>query len=213
MCHLGGFRTSPNELSSINNLKEQFDLNQSGGPMQRIFLRILLVALLTDLTAYGQSLGDVARENREKQSAEDASAPKPKVITNKDLSAEPDGDQDQNAAPAEVTAKGKTADRRSEQRSEQQRLADRRVAEQWKKQILAQESKMVTLQERIDQLHASIRSVAGSAQYEGPANRTQALQQERLAQVQLQLDEQKRKLEAMQEDARRAGMHTTVYDP
>jgi hypothetical protein len=180
--------------------------------MQRMFLRILLFAVLMDLAAYGQSLGDIARENREKQSAGDSSAPKPKVITNKDLGVDPDGDQEPGETPAaDATAKGKTA--RVEQRSEQQRLADRRVAEQWKKQILAQESKLVTLQARIDQLHASVRAVAGSAQYEGPANRTQALQEDRLAQVQLQLDEQKRKLESMQEEARRAGMHTTVYDP
>jgi hypothetical protein len=31
--------------------------------------------------------------------------------------------------------------------------------------------------------------------------------------VQLQMDEQKKKLAEMQEEARRAGMHTTVYDP
>jgi hypothetical protein len=181
--------------------------------MQRMFLRILLFALLIDLSAYGQSLGDIARENREKQSAEDPSAPKPKVITNKELGVDPDGDQEPSESPADVTTKTKTADHRSEQRSEQQRLADRRLAEQWKRQILAQESKMTTLRARIDQLNESIHSVAGSAQYEGPANRSQALQQERLAQVQLQFDEQKRKLEAMQEEARRAGMHTTVYDP
>jgi hypothetical protein len=177
--------------------------------MQRMFLRTLLFALLIDLSAYGQSLGDIARENREKQSAEDPSAPKPKVITNKELGVDPDGDQVPSESPADVTTKTKTADHRSEQ----QRLADRRLAEQWKRQILAQESKMITLRARIDQLNASIHSVAGSAQYEGPANRSQALQQERLAQVQLQFDEQKRKLEAMQEEARRAGMHTTVYDP
>jgi hypothetical protein len=35
----------------------------------------------------------------------------------------------------------------------------------------------------------------------------------RLAQMQLQLDEQRRKLDQMQESARRAGMHTQVYDP
>jgi hypothetical protein len=31
--------------------------------------------------------------------------------------------------------------------------------------------------------------------------------------MQRQLDEQQRKLDAMQEAARRAGMHTGVYDP
>jgi hypothetical protein len=31
--------------------------------------------------------------------------------------------------------------------------------------------------------------------------------------MQMRLDEQKRRLDAMQEAARRAGMHTAVYDP
>jgi hypothetical protein len=40
--------------------------------------------------AYGQSLGDIARENREKQNAEAAaSTTPPKVITNKDLPKDP----------------------------------------------------------------------------------------------------------------------------
>jgi hypothetical protein len=36
---------------------------------------------------------------------------------------------------------------------------------------------------------------------------------ERAQQMQQQLDEQKRRLESMQEAARRQGMHTQVYDP
>jgi hypothetical protein len=36
---------------------------------------------------------------------------------------------------------------------------------------------------------------------------------ERLAQMQMQLDEQRRRLDQMQESARHAGMHTQVYEP
>jgi hypothetical protein len=51
-------------------------------------------------------------------------------------------------------------------------------------------------------------------QYETlPYNRYQAQQLQRVAQIQQQLDEQKRKLDRMQEAARHAGMHTAVYDP
>ena len=48
----------------------------------------IALALLISTAAYGQSLGDVARENREekeKQKAASASAAQPRVITNKDL--------------------------------------------------------------------------------------------------------------------------------
>lgn len=58
-----------------------------------------------------------------------------------------------------------------------------------------------------------VRIVGGSVQCEGPYNRYQARQLERVAQMQQQLDEQKRKLDRMQEAARHAGMHTAVYDP
>lgn len=72
---------------------------------------------------------------------------------------------------------------------------------------------MASLQVRIDQLHASITSANGSVQSEGPYNRYQAQQLQRVAQIQQQLDEQKWKLDQMQDAARHAGMHTAVYDP
>ena len=178
--------------------------------MQRMFLKVFSIALLISSAAFGQSLGDVARENREKQSAQDASsAAKPKVITNANLPQDPDASQEPSEAQLEASANTKTADNRSAQ----QRLAEQRAADRWKRQILAQENKMATLQARIDELNASIRSAGGSVQYEAPYNRYQVRQLRRVAQIQAQLDEQKMKLDQMQEAARHAGMHTTVYDP
>ncbi len=179
--------------------------------MQRTFLRILLTAQLLCLTAYGQSLGQVARENQQKKVAEDASGAQPKVFTNKDLPKDPEANPGTPEAPlrADVVASSKADD----YRSAEQRVAEQRATEQWRRQILAQESKIASLQARIDQLNASIRAAGGNVQYEGPYNRYQARQLERVAQVQQQLDERKRTLDGMQEAARRAGMHTTVYDP
>ncbi len=174
--------------------------------MQRMFLKILAIALLMSPAGYGQSLGDIARENREKK-AEDASAAPAKVITNADL---PKNTQPNPTLPDTQAEKTIAA---ADHRSAQQRLAEERAADQWKKQILAQKYKMATLQARIDQLNASIRSENGSAQFEGPVNRYQARQIQQVAQIQQQLNEQQRKLDQMQESARRAGMHTAVYDP
>jgi predicted RNase H-like nuclease (RuvC/YqgF family) len=176
--------------------------------MQRIFLTTFAIALLMNSSAYGQSLGDVARENRGKKT-ENAPAAQPKVITNADLSKDPDANQE----PAEAQSEASASNQAAEHRSAQQRLAEQRAADQWKRQILAQKNKMATLQARIDQLNASIRSAGGSVQYEGPTNRYQARQLHRVAQVQLQLDEQKMKFDQMQEAARHAGMHSAVYDP
>jgi predicted RNase H-like nuclease (RuvC/YqgF family) len=161
------------------------------------------------MAAYGQSLGDIARANREKQNAENASAAQPKVITNANLPKDPDANQEPAEAQSGASARSQAVDHRSAQ----QRLTEQRAADQWKRQILAQKNKMVTLQARIDQLNASIHSAGGSVQYEGPYNRYQARQLGRVAQIQLQLDEQKMKLDQMQEAARHAGMHTAVYDP
>jgi len=176
--------------------------------MQRVFWTIFAIALLMSSVAYGQSLGDIARENREKKS-EDAPAAQPKVITNANLPKDPDANQE----PAEAQSGASAISTAADHRSAQQRLAEQRAADQWKRQILAQQNKMAILQARIDQLNASIRSANGSVQYEGPSNRHQARQMQRVAQIQQQLDEQKWKLDQMQEAARHAGMHTAVYDP
>jgi len=74
-----------------------------------------------------------------------------------------------------------------------------------------QESRVASLQARIDQINAALR--LGGASGQAPYNRYQARQLERVAEMQLQLDEQKRRLDQMQDGARRAGMHTAVYDP
>ena len=177
--------------------------------MQRVFLKISAIALLMSSAAYGQSLGDIARANREKQNAENTSAAQPRVITNANLPKDPDANQE----PAEAQSGTNASSTAADHRSAQQRLAEQRAADQWKRQILAQKNKMATLQARIDQLNASIRSAGGSVQYEGPYNRHQARQLQRVAQIQLQLDEQNMKLDQMQEAARHAGMHTAVYDP
>jgi predicted RNase H-like nuclease (RuvC/YqgF family) len=177
--------------------------------MRRIFLTIFAIALLMSSAAYGQSLGDIARENREKQNAENASTAQPEVITNANLPKDPDADQ----KPAEAQSGASASTTAADHRSAQQRLAEQRAADQWKRQILAQKNKMATLQARIDQLNASIRSAGGSVQYEGPYSRYQARQLQRVAQIQLQLDEQKMKLDQMQEAARHAGMRSAVYDP
>lgn len=191
-----------------------------------LLLNLMGVALALQSAGYAQSLGDVARDNRDKQNAQasaDATA-QPRVITNKDLPKDP------NASPATVqpltepSASVSTADRlaaehrsaeqrRADQRAAQQRLAEQRATIQWRSQALAQKAKIANLQARIDQLHASIQAAGGSVQSEGPLNRYQAWQLQRAAQIQLQLDEQKRKLDQMQDSARHAGMHTAVYDP
>ena len=160
--------------------------------------------------AGGQSLGEVARQLREKQNPEETTAAHPKVITNQDLGEGPEGRPDLRQAPrvASFDRGSVEFDRRNGQQPEQ-RMGDQRAAE-WRSRILEQKSRVTSLQERIDQINAQLHS---GAQFEGPGNRYQTRQMEHVAQMQVQLDEQRRRLEEMQDAARRAGMHTTVYDP
>src|SRR5277367_4395661 len=126
--------------------------------MPAIFASVFAIALVLGSAAYGQSLGDVARENREKQNAEDAASttPKPKVITNADLPRGPDA----GAPEPQPLTTGKSSDLHADgRRSAPQTVAQQRVADQSKRQILAEKNKLLSLQERIDQLNASIHSV------------------------------------------------------
>jgi hypothetical protein len=190
-------------------------------------LRLATAAvLLIGPASYGQSLGDIARQNREakEKNAGADSTTQPKVITNKDLAADttdavpfgppPVANAPHIPATSEQTGGSqRAAETRAEQHNDQRRIAQERAAEQWKRQILAQKHKLVTLQARVDQLRASIQAEDGTTQYEGPNGRSQARQLQRVAEIQLQVDEQRRALVEMQETARHAGMHTVVYDP
>ncbi|MFY9903855.1 MAG: hypothetical protein WBX02_10800 [Terriglobales bacterium] len=175
--------------------------------MRRVGVKIFSSVLLIGSVAYGQSLGDVARENREKQQAKAASGsasskPKAKVITNEDLPARVDAsssETESNLKPVAGTG-GRSAGSVS--------------AEDCKKRILAQKSAIAAQQAQIDKLNESIHYVTASLYTNGiQHNENQAKKQETVAQMQQQLDEQKRVLADMQEAARQAGMGSAVYDP
>jgi septal ring factor EnvC (AmiA/AmiB activator) len=173
------------------------------------FLRIALLTLGMTSVALAQSLGDVARENREKAS-DSQTATATKVVTNSDLAA----DTDAGAEPASSnTAQEQRANQNAIRRSARQRAAEQRTANQWKQQILAQKSRIASLQEQIDELKSAMTASYGTVQYEAPYSRAQARSLQRLSQLQRQMEGQRARLADMQEAARRAGMHTPVYDP
>ena len=155
-----------------------------------------------------ESLGDVARENRTKQQGQDAAGTKPKVITNQDLppGSKPVPESDTSDAMTTVSGVNKS-DRSADQRLSTRLLAEQRAGEMWKARIQAQEDRIADLQARIDRVNAAMHSAVGTAQYDTPVNRYQAIQMERLATMQQNLDQQKQRLAAMQDAARRAGMN------
>jgi hypothetical protein len=180
--------------------------------MHRVLSKGFVAALLLSGAAFaqsqpGESLGDVARDNRAKQQAQEASGVTPKVITNRDIPTASTGIPEANAAEPMSEVSGVTRqDRAAEQRLSNHLQAEQRNGAQWKARIEDQENRIADLEARIDRVNASMQRTVGTAQYDAPVNRYQAVQSERLAMMQQMLDQQKRRLAMMQDAARRAGM-------
>jgi len=205
-----------------------------------IFVALLLSALAMgqDQT----SLGEVARVNREKQQAQEAAGVTPKVITNKDLPAqEPAGIPEANPADPMTQVSGVPRPFRDRPYASGANQNDGQPfgrppggrgfperpsagqgfggpgfpghnGDNLRSRIQEQESRIAELQARIDRANAMMHPNS-TAQYEGPGNRYQAMQAQRIEMMQQMLDQQKQRLAAMQDAARRKGMHTSVYDP
>jgi chromosome segregation ATPase len=166
--------------------------------MQRTFLKFLAIGMVLPMPIFAQSVADIARENRETKAAQDASAVKTKVITNQDLGEGPEGKPELGLQPrSRVTAKAANLPQNNQR------------SEQWKKQIKEQETKIANLQARLDQIDAALRANRNA---QGAYNRYQTAQQDKAAQLQLEIDEQRKKLDEMEDAARHSGPRNSVYD-
>jgi uncharacterized coiled-coil protein SlyX len=165
----------------------------------RVVSRIAGLALLLSSSSYGQSLGDVARQERQKQQAKkDQSAPK--VISNEDL---PEHTPDASDSGE--------ADQRNES---EPHSSPSKSPERWKSQIAAQKQSIAALQSQMERLNSSIHFVEANRYYNGVRyNERQELKQEQVQRMQDQLDQQKKRLDDMQEGARKDGFGNAVYEP
>lgn len=178
--------------------------------MRRIFWTFVTIATLMTSAALGQSLGDAARANREKQQEEQASGTQPRMFTNADVPADPPGTPESKpqADNAPAASAHPLQDRWADQRATVRDQAQQRAAAIWKARIDTQEQRIANLQVRIDRLNSLNHSPGGDTQYRGPYQ-YQARQLQLAAFLQQQLEEQNQRLVAMQDAARRAG----VYGP
>jgi len=157
---------------------------------------------------YGQSLGEVARQQRQKQQAKDKDkdthAPR-RVITNDEIPERPESSSDPSSMDDEA---------RPWQTSPVATGGSKKTAEQWKAEIQAQKNDIAALQAQLDRLKASIRFVQANLYVNGAEyNQLQLRKQQQAERLQKQLDEMKQKLESTQEAARKAGFGNAVYDP
>lgn len=163
-----------------------------------LYIAALVLSLGTLVSA--QSLGDVAREQRQKQQEKKAQTA-PKVITNEDLP-EPSGATDDTSGNQPNPENNANEPKGS------------KSAEQWKSEIEAQKKSIANLQEQMDKLNSSIHFVEANRYRNGVAhNERQIQKQDEVQRMQSDLDQQKKKLEDMQEGARKAGFGNSVYEP
>lgn len=163
--------------------------------MRRLIPFVVFAALAG--AVFGQSLGDVARQTRQKEKARGTA--RKKVVTNEDLPESPDLGPAQQETLGPMKPKATTPEA---------------SAAEWKTIILAQKNRIAELQTNIDKLSSSIRYVEANAYVNGAKyNEHQARKQVQVENMQKQLAEQKKKLEEMQDAARKAGMGSAVYDP
>ena len=169
----------------------------------RLFLLLAAAISLPIANAVAQdspSLGDLARQQRQHKESADKSKPA-KVITNEQIPERP------AAALRQARAEESFGPRYDEN-------SDKASAERWKSQILSQKNQVTNLQREIDGLNESIRfAPANCVENCVGWNERQREKQLRVDRMQAQLDEQKKRLDEMQDSARRQGFGGSVYDP
>jgi hypothetical protein len=179
--------------------------------MGRRFRLILVLGAAGSLfagTGYAQdspSLGDLARQTRQQKeqtkTAQSKDAKASKVITNEEIPEHPvatptvAGGEHGSATPAAPNGA-------------------KQSAEHWTSQIWAQKNQITSLQNQVDEMNESIRfAPANCAANCVGWNERQREKQQRVERMQAQLQEMKRRLEEMQDTARKQGYGSSVYDP
>ena len=204
--------------------------------MRKIFMFLTASAFLCAGIANAQdeapSLGDVARQARQqKQQKDSQSKDASKAASSKDSAT--------NEASAKDSATSKddhviTNDQlphtglagdstHSVARSADPKASDEALpaatdhdgqAEQWKSQILEQKNAIATLQHEIDSVSDSIHYAGANCVANCEAwNEHQKQKQDQVETMKSQLADQQKKLEEMQESARKQGFGSSVYEP
>jgi hypothetical protein len=205
----------------------------SGRMFGKIFSGMLVCASLSAaaLAQNSQSLGDIARANREKEQERQASGETPRMITNQDLPASASaGIPQENPADPMTTVSGVQRSFRTYARAYgggyqngsrgygerpfgQPGMGGQYAGDQLRGQIRQQENRVAELQARIARASATMHPNGSTVQYEGPLNRYQAVQGQRIEMMQQMLEQQRQRLAMMQDEARHQGAHTAVYEP
>jgi len=180
--------------------------------MRKITQGIILIAtVLLGLLAYSQdspSLGDVARRTRQQKQEKDA-----KSKAGQDVKASRIITEQEMPERSDLAAQTSGSDGRGNANASSSN-GPKMSAEQWKSRIEAQENLVHTQEAELTRLNDSIHfapgnCVSGCVQW----NERQKEKQERAERMQAQLEEEKKRLDEMQESARQQGYGSSVYEP
>ncbi|HEV3513651.1 MAG TPA: hypothetical protein VGS05_18220 [Candidatus Sulfotelmatobacter sp.] len=162
-----------------------------------------------------QSIADVARQTRQKQQQQAAAAsdaangpadPSAKVpakaahVYTNDEIPEHTG-PDVNSSP------------RTPAGTRENYKGGKQSAEQWKSQIRQLKNNIASLHRQIDNIQNSVRFAGGNYERHVLYNDRQRQKEQQVENLKSQLDQQQKRLEDMQEQARHQGYSSAVYDP
>jgi predicted RNase H-like nuclease (RuvC/YqgF family) len=148
------------------------------------------------------SLGDLARQQRQHKASDAQDGKTPKVITNEQIPEHPER--------TALTARNRSVANNSAPTYGEEKQS----AEHWKSQITSQKHQVASLQREINDLNESIRfAPANCAANCVGWNERQREKEERVERMRGQLDDEKHRLDDMQETARKQGYGSSVYDP
>ena len=192
--------------------------------MRRTFITLAFACAVCGCIALAQndqSLGDAARHAREQKQQKSAqgkedtskdaqgknpSAKTPKVVTNDEI---PEHSPTTAAVPA-----GSAVQYPVPSYSPPPSVGGWRMPpEQIKAMILAQKNIISSLQSEIDRTNDSIHYSSGACSSCAQWNERQREKQQAVERMRAQLEDQKKRLEDLQEAARRQGYGSSVYDP
>ena len=152
---------------------------------------------------FAQSLGDVARQQKQ-NSAQTNPTPK-KVITEDDL-------------PTQGTISTGSSDSKATDASKEEKQGDStadkmKSADEFKAAIQAQKQNVDLLQKQVEEMKASVHFVEANRYSNGVEHNERQIQKQKEAdRMQKQLDEEKSRLQDLQEQARKAGFGSAVYE-
>jgi hypothetical protein len=172
---------------------------------QPLVVAVLLgLGIFTTGTLCAQSLGEIARQQKQNSSQTNSVTPK-KVITEDDL---PTGETISTGSSEEHVADSTKEGKQGASTAEKLQSA-----EQFKAVIQAQKHNIDALQKQVDDMKASVHFVEANRYSNGVQyNEHQIQKQKEAERLQKQLDEQKSRLQDMQEQARKAGLGSAVYE-